>query len=120
GLMCGMLSLAIVFIATPLAIHLLFREADSGMAAIVYTLPIGKRELLCGRMMAFLALTFVGFLLMVCGFAMGQLMRTGVEFKPGFYPFHYAYPLLIFGSVNTLFICSILCLVGWSSRSKPL
>lgn len=120
GFMGGMLSLAVIFIATLLAIQLLFKESDNRFEAIIYATPIQKRQLVWGRIAALVALSLMGVMLIISGFAFGQCLRAGREIQPGFRIFHYAYPLLVFSLVNGLFVCSVLCCVAWSSKNKLL
>ncbi|GAA0558794.1 ABC transporter permease/M1 family aminopeptidase [Chitinophaga japonensis] len=118
GFTSGMLSLSLIFIATLFTVQLLSRESDSGFAAIMYTLPLKRRQWVWGRLLSVITLSLAGFVLIMLGFAAGQLLRSGQEMRPGFRLLHYVYPLLVFGLVNGLFVCSVLCAVGWYSGNK--
>ncbi|MET3880762.1 M1 family aminopeptidase [Chitinophaga sp. OAE865] len=120
GFMLGMLSLAVIFIATVLANQLLFKEWDTGFDRILFVTPISLKGFVSGRFLSFFVLTFTGFLLMVAGFMAGQCLRTGPEMQSRFNITYYLYPLLVFGVVNSLFICSVLYLLAWLSRKKLL
>lgn len=120
GFMTGLLSLSIIFIATVIANQLLFKEFDSSSDAIIFALPVSKLTYLKGRFLAFFVITFCCFLIMMIGFTVGQQMRTGTEIKAGFHLMHYLLPLLTFGLFNSLFVCSVLFLLAFSTRKKLL
>ncbi|WP_316802910.1 M1 family aminopeptidase [Pedobacter nototheniae] len=120
GFMIGLLSLSIIFIATFFASQLLFKEWDSRFDSIVFATPIPKKSFASGRLLSLVTLTFLGFLCLMAGFTFGQNMRSGVEINPDFRPVHYLYPVIIFGFINTLFVCSVLGLVAYSTRNKLL
>lgn len=120
GFMLGMLSLVIIFLATIFSSQLLFKEWDAGFDLIIFSTAITKRDFTIGRFLSFFTLTLSSFLLMVAGFVIGQNMRTGQEITPGINMIHYLYPVLVFGVVNSLFTCSILFFIAWSTRKKLL
>jgi ABC-2 type transport system permease protein len=115
GFMLGMLSLSIILIATVFAQQLLFKEWDTRFDLILFTTPIRKRAFASGRFGALFTLTLTGFLLLTIGFATGQQIRT-----PGIHVLYYVYPFVFFGGVNSLLVCSFLCLMAWGTRSKLL
>lgn len=120
GFMTGMLSLVVIFMATLFAYQLLFREWDSRFDSIIFTTPLQKGNFVIGRLLALITLTFSGFICLMAGFVTGQLMRTGPEMSNEFHLLYYLYPLLVFGLVNTLLVCSILGLIAWASKNKLL
>ena len=120
GFMTGLLSLSIIFIATVIANQLLFKEFDSNSDVIIFALPVSKLTYLKGRFLAFFTITFCCFALMMMGFMVGQQLRTGTEIRAGFHLMHYLLPLLTFGLFNSLFVCSALFLLAFSTRKKLL
>ncbi|MEF9480548.1 hypothetical protein OWR28_25260 [Chryseobacterium sp. 1B4] len=52
------------------------------------------------------------------GFLLGQLMRTGSEMQEYFNILYYLYPLLIFGLINSFFVCSFLFLISFTVKKK--
>lgn len=120
GFMLGLLSLAVIFIATVLSNQLLFKEWDTGFDRILFVTPLSRKAFVSGRFLSFFVLTFTGFLLMAAGFAAGQYLRTGPEMQSRSSIVYYLYPLLVFGAINSLFTCSVLYLLAWLSRKKLL
>lgn len=120
GFMVGFLSLSIVFIATIIGSHLLFKEWDTGFNFILFSTPVSKKNFLLGRFSSFGVLTFIGFLLIFLGFVTGQSLRTGSEMIGHFNLIYYLYPLLVFGLVNTLIVCSLLFYVAVSTKNRML
>jgi len=120
GFMTGMLSLAVIFFATVYALQLLFKDQDSKFDHILFSFPISKSTYLKGKFTVYFLQTFVSFSFLMTGFIIGQIMRTGSEMQEGFTIIHYLYPLLIFGLINSLFICSFLFLISFIVRKKLL
>ncbi|MFS4429198.1 M1 family aminopeptidase [Chryseobacterium sp. S90] len=120
GFMTGMLSLAVIFFATVYALQLLFKDQDSKFGHILFSFPISKSTYLKGKFIAYFLQTFVSFSFLMIGFLIGQIMRTGSEMQESFTIIHYLYPLLIFGLINSLFICSFLFLISFIVRKKLL
>lgn len=120
GFILGILSLAVIFIATVLSNQLLFKEWDTGFDRILFVTPVSLISFVMGRFLSFFILAFTGFLLMATGFTAGQCMRTGAEIQSRFSIVYYLYPLLVFGVINSLFTCSVLYLLAWLSRKKLL
>jgi ABC-2 type transport system permease protein len=120
GFMLGMLSLSVIFIATIIGSQLLFKEWDSRFDILLFATPITKKQFTIGRFLSFYMVTLLGFVFLTAGFAIGQLMRTGSDMQYGFHLLYFIYPLLVFGVVNSLFVCSLLSLVAWVSRNKLL
>jgi ABC-2 type transport system permease protein len=120
GYTLGILSLSIIFIATVIGAQLLFKEWDSRFDILLFSTPISKQQFTIGRFFAFYLITLTGFLTLVIGFTIGQHSRTGTDIQPGFHLLNYVYPLLVFGVVNSLLVCSLLCLVAWTTRNKLL
>ena len=116
GFMTGMLSLAIIFIATVLTSRLLFSESENHFGLILFTTPLRKSGFAAGRFLALWLLTFSSFLVLITGFAAGQQMRSGGAIQP----VYYSYPALIFGGINSLFICSCLSSLAWCTKNKLL
>ncbi|TZF95244.1 aminopeptidase [Chryseobacterium panacisoli] len=120
GFMSGMLSLAVIFFATVYALQLLFKDQDSKFEHILFSFPFSKSTYLKGKFTVYFLQTFVSFSFLMTGFLIGQIMRTGSEMKEGFTIIHYLYPLLIFGLINSLFVCSFLFLISLIARKKLL
>lgn len=120
GFMLGILSLAIIFIATVLAFVLLFREQDANFSLIVYTTPIEKKKFALSRFLSFCLLTLFSFLVLVSGFVIGLNVQPEAEMISGFKPWHFIYPFLLFGIFNTLFICGLLFLIAQKFKNKLL
>ncbi|HEY1202709.1 MAG TPA: hypothetical protein VGE79_17085, partial [Niastella sp.] len=120
GFMLGMLSLVIIFLATIFSSQLLFKEWDARFDLIIFSTSVTKRDFATGRFLSVFILTFIGFLLMATGFAVGQHMRSGQEIRSGVNMVHYLYPVLAFGIFNSLLTCSILYFIAWSTRKKLL
>ncbi|NLR79549.1 ABC transporter permease/M1 family aminopeptidase [Chitinophaga eiseniae] len=116
GFMTGMLSLAIIFIATILTSRLLFSESENHFEQILFTTPLHKSGFAAGRFLALWWLTFSSFLVLITGFAAGQQMRSGGAIQL----IYYGYPTLIFGGINSLFICSCLSSLAWCTKNKLL
>jgi ABC-2 type transport system permease protein len=117
GFMLGLLSLTVIFIATFFAMRLLFSEWDSRISLLVFTTPVPKRSFAAGRFISFWLLTLGGFLLMTIGFIIGQQLRDG---HAGFHAFHYFYPWICFGLINSLLVCSILYVTGYKTQNKMM
>lgn len=120
GFMTGLLSLAIIFIATIAANQLLFKELDNHVSAIIFALPVTKFSFLKGRFLSFYLITFVCFVVLMTGFSIGQVLRGGTSIGPGFHLWHYLYPALAFGLFNALLVCSFLFLLAFITRKKLL
>lgn len=120
GFMLGLLSLSIVFIATVAGTQLLFREWDARFELLLFSTTITKKQFTDGRFLSFYLLTLTGFLLLATGFIIGQTVRGGAEMQPGFNFSSYLYPLLLFGCINTFFVCSVLGIIVWLTKNKLL
>lgn len=120
GFMLGMLSLSIIFFAILYSTQILFREWDAKFDLIVFSLPFSKMTYLSGKFWFFYLKTFFSFLLLVFGFVIGQNLRVGNELHKGLTLWHYLYPLLIFGLLNTFFVCSFLFFTAYATRKKLL
>lgn len=120
GFMTGILSLAIIFFASVYALQLLFKDQDSKFDHILFSFPFSKSTYLKGKFTTYFLQTFVSFSFLMTGFLIGQIMRTGSEMQEGFNIIHYIYPLLIFGLINSFFVCSFLFLISFIVKKKLL
>ena len=120
GFMLGMLSLSVIFIATVYGAQLLFKEWDTKFDPIVFSTPISKRSFAVGRFLSLFTLTLISFSLMAAGFTIGQYVRGGADMQQAMHIDHYLYPLFVFGCINSLFVCSFLCFVAWTTKNKLL
>ncbi|RQO42460.1 aminopeptidase [Chryseobacterium sp. KBW03] len=120
GFMTGMLSLAVIFFATVYALQLLFKDHDSKFDSILFSFPFSKSTYLKGKFITYFLQTFVSFSFLMTGFLIGQMMRTGTEMQESFHIIHYLYPLLLFGFINSLFVCSFLFLIAVIVKRKLL
>ncbi|WP_077415507.1 M1 family aminopeptidase [Chryseobacterium sp. JV274] len=120
GFMTGILSLAIIFFASVYALQLLFKDQDSKFDHILFSFPFSKSSYLKGKFTTYFLQTFVSFSFLMTGFLIGQIMRTGSEMQEGFNIIHYIYPLLIFGLINSFFVCSFLFLISFIVKKKLL
>ncbi|WOD43571.1 M1 family aminopeptidase [Hwangdonia lutea] len=64
--------------------------------------------------------TFLSFGFLILGFVIGQNSRTGDEMQMGLNVWHYLYPLLVFGLLNALFVCSFLFFIAYTTQKKLL
>ncbi|WP_336959453.1 ABC transporter permease/M1 family aminopeptidase [Chryseobacterium contaminans] len=120
GFMTGILSLSIIFFATIYALQLLFKEQNSRFDIVLFSFPLSKQAYLKGKFLSYSLQTFVSFSFLMLGFMTGQSLRTGVEMQEEFHIIYYLYPLLIFGLINTLLVCSFLFLMTFIFRKKLL
>jgi len=120
GFMMGMLSLSIIFFAILYANQLLFKEWDTKFDLVIFSLPFSKTTYLKGKFWFFYLKTFLSFGLLIIGFVIGQNLRSGDEMQVGLNLWHYLYPLLIFGLVNSLFVCSFLFFTALTTQRKLL
>jgi len=120
GFMTGMLSLAVIFFATVYALQLLFKDQDSKFDSILFSFPFSKFTYLKGKFCTYFLQTFLSFSFLMSGFLIGQIMRTGSEMQEGVNIIYYIYPLLIFGFINSLFVCSFLFLISSVIKRKLL
>ncbi|WP_126653993.1 ABC transporter permease/M1 family aminopeptidase [Chryseobacterium aureum] len=120
GFMTGMLSLSVIFFATVYALQLLFKDQDSHFDRILFSFPLSKFTYLKGKFSTYFLQTFLSFSLLMTGFLTGQIMRTGSEMQEGFTSFHYLYPVLIFGFINSLVVCSFLFFIAVTVKRKLL
>ncbi|MDR2235725.1 MAG: ABC transporter permease subunit [Chryseobacterium sp.] len=118
GFMTGMLSLSTIFFAVIYALQMLFKEQDSGFDQLLFSFPISKQTYLTGKFGSYFLQTFLSFVLLIAGFLVGQIMRTGSEIQPGFNLLYYLYPLLIFGLINSFLVCSFLFFVSFTVKRK--
>ncbi|QJB41579.1 aminopeptidase [Chitinophaga oryzae] len=114
GFILGILSLSVIFIATVCASTLLFREWDNRFDALLFSTPLSKGRYISGRLLALYAVTAAGFLWMTIGFAAGQHLRTGATVSY----YYYGYAYIIFGAINSLFVCSVLFFLAWQTKNK--
>ncbi len=120
GFMTGMLSLVIIFLAIIYAIRILFKDWDSKFSALIFSYPFSKQTYVKGKFLTFFLQTFLSFTLLMSGFIIGQNLRTGSEIQPFFNFRHYLYPVLVFGSVNSMVVCSFLFFIAFTTRKKLL
>ncbi|TXI35305.1 MAG: aminopeptidase [Niabella sp.] len=118
GYLLGLLSLSIIFIASIIGTQLLFKERDNHFFELLFSTTLTNKHYTTGRFLSFVLITFCSFLLLTLGFMTGQLLRSDANIEPEFKLVRYLYPLLIFGVVNTFFVCSLLSLVAWGTNSK--
>ncbi|KMQ60118.1 aminopeptidase N [Chryseobacterium angstadtii] len=120
GFMTGMLSLSILFIAVIYAVQILFKDQDSKFDQVLFSYPFSKWTYLSGRFSIYFLQTFLSFSFLMLGFLIGQVTRTGSEMQDGFNLINYLYPMLIFGFVNSFFVCGFLFFISLISRKKLL
>ncbi len=119
-LMTGFLSLMCIFIATPLAAKILFREKDAHFSLILYATPIAKTHYLSSRFLAVFLIGLVTFLWLAAGYAIGQQLdpdRTGYT---GFQIWNYLHPIIVLAIPNLLFCTAMVCSIGWLGKNKLL
>ncbi len=120
GFMTGILSLSVIFFATVYALQLLFKDYDSKFDTVLFSFPLSKQTYLKGKFLTYFLQTLLSFSFLMLGFMIGQSLRTGSEMQEGFHIIYYLYPLLIFGLVNTLLVCSFLFSITFIFRKKLL
>ncbi|MBK1895643.1 ABC transporter permease/M1 family aminopeptidase [Chryseobacterium paridis] len=120
GFMIGILSLSIIFFAIIYAGKQLFKDWDSKFDSILFSFPFSKWSYLKGKFTIYLLQTFISFILLIGGFAVGQNMRTGSEIQPYYNLWYYIYSLFIFGFLNCLVVCSFLFFISFSTKRKLL
>ncbi|MBB4119628.1 hypothetical protein GGR32_001930 [Mesonia hippocampi] len=120
GFMTGLLSLIIILMATLLAFSGLFKEGDTNFGLIVFTTPIKKRDFALARFLSFFLLTVFSFFTLMLGYVIGLHVQTDAKMLAGFQLWHYVYPFLIFGVVNSLLVCSILFFCAKKFQNKLL
>lgn len=120
GFMTGMLSLSIIFIAVIYAVQLLFKDQDSKFDLVLFSFPVSKRTYLSGKFSIYFLQTLLSFSFLMLGFLIGQITRTGSEMQSPFNIGYYLYPMLIFGVINSFFVCSFLFFVSLISKKKLL
>lgn len=120
GLMLGLMSLTIVFIATVLGSRLLFKERDNRFEPLLFSTTLTVRQYIGGRFISFATLTFCYFAWMSLGFAIGQHYRTGAEMGTTAKAIYYLYPVLVFGFINTFLVCSVLLTIALSFNNRLL
>ena len=120
GFIIGILSLSIIFIGSLWAFQLLFREWDSRIDAVVFSTPISYKAFGRGRFISFYSVSFLSFCLLGIGFMIGQGLRSGSALQEHFYSWHYLYPILVFGLVNTAVVCAVLFFVAQRFQNKLL
>ena len=118
GFMMGMFSLSIIFFAILYANQILLKEWDAKFDLMIFSLPFSKMTYLNGKFSFFYLKTFLSFGLLVLGFVIGQNLRTGDEMQMGLNVWHYVYPLLVFGLLNSLFVCSFLFFLAYRTHKK--
>lgn len=120
GFMMGMLSLSIIFFAILYSSQILFKEWDANFDLVIFSLPFSKNTYLNGKFWFFYLITCLSFCLLILGFVIGQNFRTGDEMQVGLNLWHYIYPLLVFGILNALFVCSFLFFTSYITQKKLL
>ncbi len=120
GFMMGMFSLSIIFFAIIYASQILLKEWDAKFDLVIFSLPFSKITYLTGKFWFFYLKTFLSFGLLILGFAVGQNLRTGYEMQMGLNVWHYLYPLLVFGLLNSLLVCSFLFFLAYRTHKKLL
>ncbi|OPC05932.1 aminopeptidase [Elizabethkingia meningoseptica] len=120
GFVTGLLSLAIIFFAIIYAGQQLFRDFDSGFHTLLFSFLFSERAYLTARFSAYFTQSFISFTLLILGFVVGQSMRSGSEMQNFFNAWYYIYPLLIFGFLNCLLVCSVLFFISFTTRKKLL
>ncbi|UQB69346.1 ABC transporter permease/M1 family aminopeptidase [Epilithonimonas zeae] len=120
GFMTGLLSLVIIFFAIIFAIQVLFKDWDSKFDILIFSYPFSKRTYLQGKFLNFFLQTFFSFIFLMIGFIIGQNLRTGSEIQQHFHFWHYFYPLLIFGGINCIVVCSFLFFISFTTKKKLL
>ncbi len=120
GFLTGMLSLSVIFMGMIYSGRILFKDWDSGFDILMFSYPFSRRSYLAGKFLSYFLQTFFSFILLVLGMAIGHQLRSGNEMQPCFHFWHYLYPLLIFGAVNTFLVCSMLFYIAMVFRKKLL
>lgn len=120
GFMTGLLSLVIIFFAIIFAIQALFKDWDSKFDILIFSYPFSKQTYLYGKFLTFFLQTFLSFIFLMIGFVIGQNLRTGSEIQHHFHFWHYFYPLLIFGGINCIVVCSFLFFISFTTKKKLL
>jgi len=120
GLMIGLMSLMLILIATVLAFSLLFKESDCDFGSILFSTPNDKQHFAIARFCSFFILTMFGFFILVASYAVGLYVQPSILMNPGFRCWHFLYPFLIFGVVNSLMVCSILFYMAQRFQNKLL
>ncbi|WP_449387020.1 hypothetical protein [Chryseobacterium lineare] len=120
GFMTGLLSLVIIFFAIIFAIQVLFKDWDSKFDILIFSYPFSKRMYLQGKFLTFFVQTFLSFGFLMIGFIIGQNLRTGSEIQHSFHFWYYLYPLLIFGGINCIVVCSFLFFISFTTKKKLL
>lgn len=118
--MTGLLSLVIIFFAIIFAIQVLFKDWDSKFDILIFSYPFSKRTYLYGKFLTFFVQTFLSFGFLMIGFVIGQNLRTGSEIQHYFHFWYYLYPLLIFGGINCIVVCSFLFFISFTTKKKLL
>ncbi|MDD2791663.1 MAG: M1 family aminopeptidase [Sediminibacterium sp.] len=114
------LSLTTIFFSTLLASHMLFREADAHFELILFSTPISTRKFILGRLASLLVVSFGFVFLFSLSFLVGQSLGNTNPASSSFKLLHYLYPQIVFCFINTLFVTSVLSLVGVLSANKML
>ncbi|MCJ8152751.1 aminopeptidase [Chryseobacterium sp. SSA4.19] len=120
GFMTGLLSLVIIFFAIIFSIQGLFKDWDSKFDILIFSYPFSKLIYLQGKFVSFFLQTFLSFIFLIIGFVIGQHLRTGSEIQRFFHFWHYFYPLLIFGGINCIIVCSFLFFISLTTKKKLL
>lgn len=120
GFMIGLLSLTIILIATISTFVLLFKEEDANFGLIIFSTPINKKEFAIARFLSYYIITLLGFFVLVTGYAAGLNLQSEAQMNPGFILWHYLFPFIIFGAINTLMICSIIFFISQKFKNKLL
>lgn len=87
---------------------------------VLFSFPFSKWTYLSGKFSMYFLQTFLSFLFLMTGFLIGQMMRTGSEMQPYFNIGYYLYPILVFGLINSFFVCSFLFFVSLITKKKLL
>jgi ABC-2 type transport system permease protein len=120
ALMGGFLSLFCIFFATILTTQIVFKETDHNFHLIFNALPIRKTVFLWSKLLVIFGISFLCFVLLMMGFAIGQQIPSDRSRYTNFNFIFYLQPIFIFGFINTLFCSSLLASVAWLSKNKMM
>ncbi len=118
--MLGLLSLICIFIATPFAAQVLFRDNESRFNLILYSTPVSKSTVLLSRFLVVAGIVFLAFTILTAGYAAAQFCKAG---STGFSSFNirsYLSPFLKLCIPNAFFCTAIICGIAWMTRNKLL
>jgi hypothetical protein len=117
----GLISLINIFTLTIFSAQILLREKDADFGAILYAMPLNKKEFLLSRFSLILLITVLSYFLFVLGFMTGHIMQGDNREKfMDFHFFNYLYPFLVLVLPNAILCTAIVCTAGWLSKNKML